>query len=170
MRHYFCSIKQLTPEDAPILQKLYQQCTEFAILTDGVPPSPTAALDEFQDLPPGKTTQDKFIFGLFDSGKVLLGMIESIRHYPDNQTWWLGLMMLAPEYRGKGLGADFYRAFEGWVSAQNIAKISLLAIEVNKPGLRFWQKMGFEIVQTMPPRQFGIKTHKYYILSRQLKN
>ena len=79
--------KLLKPEDAVMLQSLYEQCLEFALLTDGQPPSPTAARDAFDVVPAGKTTQDKYIFGLFDPQNDLLGMIESIRHYPDNQTW-----------------------------------------------------------------------------------
>jgi len=35
-------VKILKPEDAVVLQTLYEQCTEFALLTDGQPPSPTA--------------------------------------------------------------------------------------------------------------------------------
>lgn len=114
------SAKYLEPEDAEVLQQLYEQCMEFAYLTDGQPASPTAARDEFLAVPEGKTTQDKYIFGLFDAHNVLLGMIESIRHYPDDETWWLGLMMLTPEQRGKGLGTEFYRAFERWVSVQEV--------------------------------------------------
>ena len=52
-------------------------------------------------MPEGKTTEDNYIFGLFDAYNILLGMIGAIRHYPDNQTWWVELMMLAPEQRGQ---------------------------------------------------------------------
>lgn len=158
--------KRLVLEDAEVLQRLYEQCTEFALLTDGLTPSPTAAREEFAALPVGKTIQDKYIFGLFNLHYLLLGMIESIRHYPNNQTWWIGLMMLAPEQRGKGLGVDFYRAFEGWVLAQGVLQISLAVVEANESGLQFWRKMGFEVIRKTPPRQFGIKTHKLYVLSR----
>lgn len=46
--------KLLKPEDAAVLQSLYEQCTEFALLTDGQPPSPTAACEEFDAVPDGK--------------------------------------------------------------------------------------------------------------------
>ncbi|OKH55848.1 GNAT family N-acetyltransferase [Calothrix sp. HK-06] len=162
-------VKFLELEDAEILQQLYEQCSDYAFLTDGAPPSPTAARDEFFDLPEGKTTQDKYIFGLFDARNILLGMIESIRHYPDNQTWWLGLMMLAPQLRSKGFGSNFYKAFEHWVSAQGVQQISLCAIEANEAGLRFWKKMGFEIVRKTPPKKFVIHTHALYVMSRTVK-
>ena len=160
------SVKRLVPEDAEVLQQLYEQCTEFALLTDGQPPLPTTAREEFDVVPEGKTTQDKYIFGLFAPGDILVGMIESIRYYPDEQTWWLGLMMLAPSQRGKGLGSEFYRAFERWVLSQSVPRISLSVVEANESGLQFWKKMGFEVIRKTPPRQFGIKTHSVYVLSR----
>ncbi|MBD2770606.1 GNAT family N-acetyltransferase [Iningainema tapete] len=162
-------VKNLEPEDAEVLQQLYEQCTEFAYLTEGQPPSPTAARDEFVAVPEGKTTQDKYMFGLFDANNVLLGMIESIRHYPDNETWWIGLMMLAPEWRGKGLGSEFYRAFERWVAAHGARHISLCVLEANEQGLSFWRKIGFEVVRKTLPKQFGIKTHALYVMKRAVE-
>jgi hypothetical protein len=41
------SAKRLVLEDAEVVQQLYEQCTEFALLTDGQPPLPTAAREEF---------------------------------------------------------------------------------------------------------------------------
>ncbi len=162
------SAKRLLPKDAGILQRLYEQCTAFFLLTYGLPPSPTAALEEFDDLPNGKTAEDVYLFGLFDAENVLAGMICAVQHYPDERTWWVGLMMLAPEQRGRGLGADFYQAFERWVSAQEISQISLSAIGANKSGLQFWKQMGFEVIREIRSRQFKAKTHSVYVLSRAI--
>ncbi|WP_346292952.1 GNAT family N-acetyltransferase [Sphaerothrix gracilis] len=161
--------RRLTLQDADILQRLYEQCTAFFHLTDGLSPAPTAAREEFDDLPAGKTSADNYIFGLFNAQQELAGMIAGIRHYPDAQTWWIGLMMVAPEYRGRGLGADFYRAFERWVEAQGISKISLVAIEANERGLQFWLRMGFKIMRKTPPRQYKAKTHAVYVLSQTVE-
>ncbi|MGB7439960.1 MAG: GNAT family N-acetyltransferase [Coleofasciculaceae cyanobacterium] len=98
----------------------------------------------------------------------MLGAIAGVRYYPDRQTWWIGLMMVAPEQRGQGLGADFYRAFEHWVSAQGISQISLVAIKANEPGLQFWERMGFEVIRKIPSRQYKAKTHEVYVLSRTI--
>jgi GNAT superfamily N-acetyltransferase len=160
--------KLLKPEDAAVLQSLYEQCTEFALLTDGQPPSSTAARDEFDAVPGGKTTQDKYIFGLFDPQNDLIGMIESIRHYPDNQTWWLGLMMLSPKQRGQGLGSEFYQAFENWVSAQGVKQVSLSVVEANELGLQFWKSLGFEVIRKTEPQQFGNKIHAVYVMSHSV--
>jgi RimJ/RimL family protein N-acetyltransferase len=158
--------KLLEKENAEMLQSLYEQCTEFALLIDGQPPSPTSAREEFDSVPDGKTTQDKYIFGLFDPQNNLIGMLESIRHYPDARTWWLGLMMLSPDHRGQRLGTGFYQAFEDWVSVQEIKQVSLSVVEANEQGLKFWQSLGFEVIRKTEPRQFGNKTHAVYVMSR----
>lgn len=156
----------LKPQNAKILQTLYDQCIEFALLSDGRPPSVTAAREEFDALPYGKTSEDKYLFGLFDSLDELIGMIESLRHYPDNQTWWLGLMMLSPQYRGQKIGSQFYQGFENWVSAQEIKQVSLSVIEANEAGLKFWKSLGFKVIEKRKPRQFGNKMHAVYVMSR----
>lgn len=96
-------------------------------------------------------------------------MIESIRHYPDDQTWWLGLMMLSPEQRGQGLGTELYQAFEDWVSAQGIKQVSLSVVEANELGLQFWKSLAFEIICKTESRHFGSKAHALYMMSRAVE-
>lgn len=163
------SVKLLELKDAVVLQALYEQCVEFALLTDGQPPSSTAARDEFDAVPDGKTTEDKYILGLFDPKNELIGMIESMRHYPDNQTWWLGLVMLSPEQRGQGLGSEFYQAFENWVSAQGVKQVSLSVVEANELSLQFWKSLEFKVIRKTEPRQFGNKTYAVYVMSRAVE-
>ncbi len=69
------SVKQLKAEEAEVFQGLYDRCTDFALLTDGVAFSTTAAREEFEIVPEGKTTQDVYIFGLFDAHDILSGAI-----------------------------------------------------------------------------------------------
>lgn len=158
--------KLLRLEDEAVLQSLYEQCAEFSLLSVGQPFSPTEARDEFDALPEGKTIADKYIFGLFTPQNNLIGMIESIRHYPDDQTWWIGLMMLCPHQQGQGLGSNFYQAFENWVSKQGIKKVSLCVLEINKLGLKFWKSLGFEIIRKKEPQQPDQKINVAYVMSR----
>lgn len=159
--------RQLEPnKDEGILQQLYEQCIDYSYLIDGHPPSPSAASEEFLAVPEGKTLHDKLMIGFFDACNILVGLIEGIRHYPNDGTWWVGLMMLAPQQRGKGNGSEFYRAFERWASVHGAQQVSLSVVEENEQGFRFWKKVGFEVIRKTPPRQFGNKTHALYVMSR----
>lgn len=162
------AVSALTIKEAAKLQQLFERCGDFFMLTNGVAPAPDAAQAEFFDTPEGKTTQDIHVFGLSPGQRHLAGAIIAVRHYPDEQTWWIGLMLLAPAYRGQGLGADFYRAFERWLAAQGISYISLCAIAANTSGRQFWQRMGFETVRKTPPRPYGVKTHEVYVYRRAI--
>jgi len=159
-------VKRLNPSDTKLLQRFYEQCTDYALLSDGHPPVACAAADEFLALPNGKNLEDKFIFGLFNSHNFLIGVLETIRHYPDEKSWWIGLMMLVPEQRAKGNGSQFYKAYEKWLSQQKAQFVFLAVLEENQLGFAFWQKLGFEVLRIAPPQQFGNKVHRRYVMQR----
>lgn len=161
-------VKFLDKGDTEVLQELFEECKDFSLLVEGVPPSPNAAQEALYSLPEGKEVCDKFVLGLFDNNNSLLAMIESIRTYPHQQSWWIGLMMVAPDERGRGLGSCFYRAFEDWVLAQDCLQISLGVVEINTLGLRFWKRMGFEVIKKTALRTFGIRNHSVYVLTRKI--
>ncbi len=163
-------IKLLFPNDAAHLQILFDQCADFFMMTNGAPAAPTTAAEEFTDVPDSKTPEDISAFGLIDDHGHLIGTLIGVQQYPDADTWWIGLMLLAPEYRRQGLGRDFYRAFEQWIGQQDYQFIALCAISSNTAGRQFWQRMGFEERRKTPPRVYGTKTHAVHVYQRQIKS
>lgn len=156
-------IKLLSPSDTNQLQTLFTQCTDFFVMTNGMAAEATTAAEEFKDVPDGKTSEDVCVFGLVDDRDQLVGTIIGVQSYPNAQTWWLGLMLLAPEQRGKGLGANFFQAFRKWVEDQDYRFISLCAIAPNTVGRQFWRRMGFEEIRQVPSRTYGKLTHDVYV-------
>jgi len=161
-------IHQLHRADADQLQSLYERCEDFFRLTSGLPPSATAGGEEFDDVPAGKGPDDLYIFGLYPTDAALVGVMTAVQHYPDPQTWWIGVMLLDPQYRGRGLGRRFYQGFERWVVAQGASRLQLMVISANEAGFAFWQRRGFQRVRQVPNRTFGHKTHDVYVLQRAI--
>jgi GNAT superfamily N-acetyltransferase len=108
------------------------------------------------------------MFGLFDSQHELIGLIESIRGYPDEQTWWVGLIMLDPKYRRKGLLNPLMQSFEQWVAKLGMCYIMGSVVEINIKVLRLWKRMGFEVICRKPPKQFNQKSHSLYVIRRNV--
>ncbi|MEM9906834.1 MAG: GNAT family N-acetyltransferase [Cyanobacteria bacterium P01_D01_bin.44] len=162
------SLKPLLSDDAAHLQVLFDQCADFFVMTNGTPAAPTAAVEEFTDIPDSKMPEDIRVFGLTDSHDYLIGTLIGVQQYPDADTWWIGLMLLTPEYRGQGIGHDFYRAFEQWIAQQGYRFIALCAISPNIAGRQFWQRMGFEERRKTAPRVYGTKTHEVHVYQRTI--
>ena len=162
------SVCKLLPQQVEALQRLFEQCADFTELVEGESVSPTAAQDIFRAAPEGKSLRDKFLYGLQDRQGVFVGLLEGMRHYPDDTTWWIGLLLLAPETRGHGLGRKIIQAFSEYVHANQGTAIMLGVVEENRAAYRFWQGLGFELVRQTEPRTFGRKTQKVYIMQRGL--
>ena len=160
------SVCPLRLEHTGSLQRLFDQCADFAMIVEGEGVSPDAAQDIFQSVPPGRSLSDKFLYGLLDRNGEIVGVLEGIRHYPDDPTWWVGLLMLSPTVRGHGLGRKVMDAFSDYVRSNQGTSIMLGVVEDNHAAYSFWQQLGFELVRQTEPRPFGKKMQTVYVLRR----
>lgn len=72
--------------------------------------------------------------------------------------------MLEPEGRGQGVAQAFFQAFVTWVTTQGAGRLELAVITTNLRACHFWQRQGFEIVRTTPPRAFGKLHHDLHLM------
>jgi ribosomal protein S18 acetylase RimI-like enzyme len=149
------------------LQAFYEGCADYVELITGQPPGPDEAEELLGSLPRGKTHDDKFVIGLFDAPGHMIGVLDVVRDYPKAAEWFLGLLMLAPGWRSRGLGERVYRRLEEWVRASGGAAIHLIVQEQNPGALRFWQRMGFD-VRGMGKQQLKTRENVYLRMTREL--
>ena len=69
--------------------------------------------------------------------------IDLLRDFPNPHAWYLGMLLVAPEARSRGLGAAIVAALRRWVVAQGGWTIRLIVQEQNPAALRFWSRQGF---------------------------
>ena len=161
------SVRELHhPEDTASLQRLFEQCADYVMIVEGQEVSSSAAQETFEDMPPGRSLDDKFIYGLLDRNGNIIGLLEGMQHYPDEMTWWIGLFMLSPDVRGHGLGRRVMDGFSDYVHKNHGTSIMLGVVEENQAAYEFWQRLGFELVRKTEPRQFGKKTQSVYVMRR----
>jgi RimJ/RimL family protein N-acetyltransferase len=110
----------------------------------GLPPGPSMAQDLARALPPDKEYDDKFLIGIFGGPQELVGVLDVIRDYPAQGEWWLGVLMLDPARRGKGLGESVCRAVEQWARDAGAHYIRLAVSAQNTRVHQFWKRVGFE--------------------------
>ncbi len=140
---------RLTDADEPVVQDLLERSADAVVQMHHRPPRSDDARSLFQALAPGCTLDDKGIVGFFD-GAMLIGVLEVVRGYPEPRTWYVGLLLLDPAARGRGLGERIMRALDAAVLAAGGNRLELLVQDTNPGGLRFWTRLGFTPV--VPPR------------------
>jgi GNAT superfamily N-acetyltransferase len=162
-------VRRVSEGDAPLLRKLGERCLEHIELHYGSPPDPAQIIrDLLSDLPPGKELADKFGLGIFDGAGRLVGGIDVIRDYPEPREWYLGLMLLDPEHRGRGLGTKLFARLEQWLRGQGGEALRLAVSEHNAAGRRFWARAGFEPVKQVIA-EFGNKQSVFHVMRRTLE-
>lgn len=112
------------------------------LLEEGVPTRPEAAEHALTVVPPGRDVADKFSFAIIDGD--IVGMLDLLRDYLRAGEWWLGLLMLDPAARGRGLGARIIAALREWLAARDVQTLWLAVLETNPRAERFWRAQGFE--------------------------
>jgi GNAT superfamily N-acetyltransferase len=149
-------VTKLGEADVPALQDLHERCHVFLELVYGHPPEPDSAARLLAELPEGKSAEDKFLFGVYpEGGQSIVGVLESIRGFPEAGEWFIGYLVLDPAYRSAGLGTRFVQVFEAWVRGQGATGLRLIVGEQNSGATRFWQSQGYTVTGTGQHRSRG---------------
>lgn len=141
-------ILPLKEEDAEKILEVYRQCEDFLALG----PVPVASLDMvLTDMHHLLAESGNFegIFVSENSVERLVGVISYITAGYEGcpETASLDLLMIAYPYRSKGIGSEIVKRIEAEIRKNIQVKKILSGVQVNNPtGIRFWQKMGYQIV------------------------
>ena len=136
-------IRPLDPvADLPAVEALYQAAADFWTLTDRHPPDAAAARSFFTNAPPGSDPARSQRLGLFVQS-TLCGVAELAFDYPEPNDGFLGLMLLAPDARGRGLGPAFLQEVVARARAAGCPRLLLAVLQENPRARAFWERQGF---------------------------
>lgn len=162
------TVRWLTKEDFPVLQELLVRCTDFFEMIYGEPPAANAAEKVATDGPPGRSLEGKFLFGVFDASGGMTAVIEGFRGYPEEDVYWIGLFLIDPASRKKGVGGGLMNGFFDWARKEGAAQIGLGVQENNTNAFAFWQHMGFKVLDLTWPRKVKDKEFRIYRMRKTL--
>ena len=92
------------PEELAALQRIFESDEDFALRVTGHPPGPADAQSTLMFVPEGKSPDDKAVFGVW-AGDELVGVLDLLLRYPDDETVYLGLLLIDRDRQGRGIGA-----------------------------------------------------------------
>ena len=161
-------IVPLLPVDEDRIQNFLIECEDYQYMECGRAVQPGDAHTYLFDLPPGKSLDDKFTFAIEEKSRIV-AILDLMRGYKDKNSWWIGLLLISPAMRGKGLGRRIVDYLVKNLSAIGVHQIQLAVLEENSAGYVFWQKMGFQQIEVIHGRRHGLKIHNLLVLSRNLQ-
>lgn len=146
-------VERLVPEDRPRVAELCRRTTDFFELVEGHPASEASAAEVLEVAPPGVLATNKFVLGLRREG-VLVGLVDLVDGYPAPGTWYVGLLLLDPAERGRGLGTLIWSELEAHIRHNGGHTVGLIVQNQNPGARRFWEARGFmvdgEVEQILP--------------------
>ena len=152
--------------DAPTkaaVQALHERAADYVQRIWGLPPDPNSGADFFARLPPGKTAADKYTLGVFD-GQAMVGCIDLVRGWPDEATAVIGLLLLEPAARGRGIGRQAFAAIEA-----QITQLRAVVIASNDVARPCWEHLGFRVNGQTRPHEMGTVKSTAIVLMRSLE-
>lgn len=163
--------KMKVEENLKDLLKLCEECLDYYKLIGIKSVNLDTAKEVFEELPPGKEDESKMVIGVYNNKDTLIGIIEGIRDFPKKDIWYIGQMMISKNYRNRGLGEKFYKGFEELALMNNVNSINLGVLKDNIKGLRFWNKMGFVVIERIENYKIGnIETTVFRMENSIIKN
>jgi len=157
----------LTVDDEERIQQFLVDCSDYQMMESGRPVQLGDAHAFLYDLPPGKILDDKFTFAIEKDTRIV-AILDVLRDYKTKDSWWIGLLLISPSMRGKGLGRKIIDYIIKNLTRDGVKDIQLAVLEENEAGLQFWQKMGFQQTEIIYGRRHELKIHNLLVMSRPL--
>lgn len=128
--------------DVADLQRVLDGAPAYSYLVNGRPPLPTDAEDIFNDLPVGLSASDKLVTALLFNRKIV-GFIDVCKGYPEAYIAYIGLLLIAERFQGRGFGCAALIHIRNLARSWNCRAIRVAVLENNLRALTFWRKEGF---------------------------
>jgi diamine N-acetyltransferase len=140
-------------EDINDLQKILVAAPSYHILVEGDLPGPCVALETLQELPLNKSSDDKHVFAIHHSGK-LIGCFDMVKDFPHVKIAFIGLLLFVESEQGKSHGVEALQYIERLASQWGCTHLRIAVIETNRRALAFWTREGFTELYRKPSDRY----------------
>ncbi|MGW4565632.1 GNAT family N-acetyltransferase [Streptomyces sp. NPDC004561] len=135
-------VRELGPADEEPLLRLFEECEDWFVAATGLPSGPGDVQSLFYAMPEGASPDDKVLLVLERDG-VVAGVVDAVRDHPEPGAVAVGLFLLAPWARGRGLGRAL--AVSLLARAEDASVVTATVPPGWRPGECFLQRLGFTL-------------------------
>lgn len=151
--------------DLDAVEAVYRRASDYLALESGLTPA-AAACAFFEDRPPAGS-DEPMKFGVAGEGG-FLAIADLAFGYPEPNDAYIGLLLLVPEGRGRGLGRAIADEIRRLALARGASRLLVGVLDANGRGRAFWEQQGFRLTRTSGPHAFGERQHVVHRLALSL--
>ena len=106
-----------------------------------------------------------------EAGAQLVGMIDFRLHWPDPETAYIGILLVAEPFQRQRVGTNAWALLEPWLAAEGGVREAKLGVEQFNPGaLRFFQSLGFSLTGEAQRIRSGKRLVRLLAMEKQLES
>jgi ribosomal protein S18 acetylase RimI-like enzyme len=139
-------IATVTRENFNRVFEVYNTNQDFFLLTQGKEATIESSIDDVSALPPGCSIGQKIFISLSKENRAV-GVLDIIMEYPDQDSFWIGLLLIRGDLHGKKIGSGIITATLNAAKAVGYKSAQLGVVENNTKAVNFWQRHGFNILR-----------------------
>ncbi len=160
---------EMREADVPRLQAFLEANPEYDLAVSGAPPTPTAAREEFDSLPPRDFRYDKrWLLHLDGPDGSMAAMANVVSNMLAPAVWHIGLFIIATRLHGSGAGREIHSALERWMHDGGARWVRLGVVAGNSRAERFWEKAGYVEVRKRLAVPMGARVNDLRVMMKPL--
>lgn len=160
-------LRPLSADDRAALADFYARAADYVMLETGTPPGETTLDDFLTGAPPGIDPATSVRLGA-EGPDGLLGIAEMAFGYPHPRDAYIGLLLLDPGARGRGLGRAMVDRLTEIAVARGADRMLIAVLQDNPGGMAFWLAQGFQPEKVIPDVDYGARRHTLHRMTRPL--
>ena len=144
------TLKTISAEDNfDDVMDLAERARDYVIFEIGHAPDEEYVRQFFEATPPDLGPECLIHFAVME-GDAIAGILCIADGYEFPEDWWLGLVLLDPAYRGRGIGKKAIDQTKARAAAAGRQALKLAVLDANIRGKMFWAREGFDLHRLAP--------------------
>ena len=161
------TLRRIRVTDEALVDRLLDRLTSYSLAVDGVPKPKNGAQHLLTGIPPGIPASSKHVF-VVSAGEEPVGLVDVIDGYPRPGVAFIGLLAIAEDRHGRGLGRAAYECLEAYARDRLGASVIRLAVVASNPVRPFWRRMGFRETGEVRPYEGEMLTSDAHLMEKLL--
>ena len=149
---------ELTVDQAPLLQRFFDENSAYFLATSGEPAGPHEGLEEITSQVPSEMSfTKKWVIGYLGLDGRLIAMANVITDLLAHSIYHIGTFIVATDLHGSGVAQVLHRGLESWALENGASWLRLGVVHGNTRAERFWSSQGYIPVRERPGIKMGAR-------------